>query len=128
MGYRYPHNLQINIKPADNSLILRWIIDLRIIIWTGDNWLICCWFNSSIYMISIKLNTFSTDVSLLYPLEASENLWFSYVFIGNRSATLVENGLSNDFRIRNSILPACLEHANLFCKKQCMLLLNSPTC
>ena len=39
------------------------------------------------------LNPFSTNVSLLYPLKTSENLWFSDVFRGYGSGTLVENGL-----------------------------------
>ena len=44
-------------------------------------------------------------------------LLFSDVFRGYRSGTLVENRLSNDFRIRKSNLPSCLEHVNVFCKK-----------
>ena len=39
------------------------------------------------------INPFSTSVLLLYPLKTSENFWFSHVFRGYRSGTLVENRL-----------------------------------
>ena len=39
------------------------------------------------------LNPFSTNVSLLYSLKISENLWFSDNFRGYKSEALVENGL-----------------------------------
>ena len=39
---------------------------------------------------------FSTNVSLLYPLETSENFRFSDVLRRYRSGTLVENGLSDN--------------------------------
>ena len=39
------------------------------------------------------LKPFSTNVPLLYPLKASENLRFSDVFRAYRRRTLVENGL-----------------------------------
>ena len=41
----------------------------------------------------ITINPFSTNVPLLYSLKTSENRWFSDVFSGYRSGTLVENGL-----------------------------------
>ena len=41
----------------------------------------------------IQINPFSTNVPLLYPLEISENIRFSAIYKGNRSGTLVENGL-----------------------------------
>ena len=41
-----------------------------------------------------QLNTFSTNVPLLYPLKTSENLWFSDAFRRYRSGTLVENALN----------------------------------
>ena len=44
-------------------------------------------------LITITINPFSTNVSLLYPLKTSENLSFTDVFRGYRSGTLVENGL-----------------------------------
>ena len=40
-----------------------------------------------------RLNLFSTNVPLLYPLKTSENRMFSDIFRGYRSGTLVENGL-----------------------------------
>ena len=40
------------------------------------------------------LNSFSTNVPLLYRLKTSENLRFSDVFRGYRSGLLVKNGLS----------------------------------
>ena len=43
-------------------------------------------------------NPFSTNVPLLYPLKASENLWFSDAFRGYRSGTLVENGLKGCYQ------------------------------
>ena len=42
---------------------------------------------------TLDLNPFSTNVSLLYPLQTSENRSFSDVFRGYRSRTLVQNGL-----------------------------------
>ena len=42
---------------------------------------------------TLDLNAFSTNISLLYPLQTSENRSFSDVFRGYRSRTLVENGL-----------------------------------
>ena len=45
------------------------------------------------------LNTFSTNVPLLYPLKISEHLRFSDVFRECRSGTLVENGLIIWFEI-----------------------------
>ena len=47
-----------------------------------------------------KLNPFSTNVPLLYPLKTYENLRFS-VFREYRSGTLVEHGFSK---------PACKSH------------------
>ena len=41
-----------------------------------------------------KINSFSTNVPLQYPLKTLENLWFSNVFRGYRSGTLVDNGLT----------------------------------
>ena len=38
-------------------------------------------------------NSFSTNISLLYSLETSENRSFFYVFRGYKSGILVENGL-----------------------------------
>ena len=43
------------------------------------------------------INSFSTNVPLLYPLKTLENLRFSDVFRGYRSGTLVENELINDW-------------------------------
>ena len=40
------------------------------------------------------LNQFSTNTYLLYPLKTSKSRRFSYVFRGDRSETLVQNGLS----------------------------------
>ena len=40
-----------------------------------------------------SVNPFSTNIPFLYPLKASENLWFSNIFRGYKSGTLVENGL-----------------------------------
>ena len=42
---------------------------------------------------TLDLNAFSTNISLLYPLQTSENRSFSDVFRGYRSRALVENGL-----------------------------------
>ena len=39
------------------------------------------------------LNPFSTNISLLYSLQTSENFWFSDAFKGYRSGILVKNGL-----------------------------------
>ena len=47
-----------------------------------------------------RLNPFSTNVPLLYPLKTSENLWFSDVFRGYGSGTLVENGLNTINRVK----------------------------
>ena len=44
-------------------------------------------------MPTTNLNPFSTNVPLLYPLKTSKNHWFSEVFSGYRSGTLVENEL-----------------------------------
>ena len=43
----------------------------------------------------IVTNPFSINVLIIYPLK-TENLWFSVVFRGYRSGTLVENGLIID--------------------------------
>ena len=70
-------------------------------------WLLTYWFKASYCILEdssfnncndpteIHFNPFSTNVPLLYPLKTSENLWFSDVFKGYRSGTLVENGLIN---------------------------------
>ena len=50
--------------------------------------------NWIILVLSSCLNPFSTNVPLLYPLKTSKNFWFSDIFRGYRSGTLVENGLS----------------------------------
>ena len=42
-------------------------------------------------LLNSSFNPFSTNVPLLYPLKTSENLRFSDVFRGYRSATLVAN-------------------------------------
>ena len=56
------------------------------------NWLL---YDEGIVLKQVKedLNTFSTNVPLLYPLKTLENQRFSDVFKGCRSGTLVENGL-----------------------------------
>ena len=41
------------------------------------------------------INSFSTNVSLLYPLETSENIQFSDVSRGYRNGTFFENELNN---------------------------------
>ena len=54
------------------------------------------------------LNPYSTNVLALYPLKTSENLWFSVVFTGYRSGTLIANGLSGVYRTLPSIYDAVL--------------------
>ena len=54
--------------------------------------------------IQNEFNSFPSNVPLIYPLKASENLRISDVFRGYR--TLVENGLRNkkeDFLLRCSV-------------------------
>ena len=51
----------------------------------------------------IMVNPFSTNVPLLYPLK-TENFRFSDVFRGYRSGTLVENGLTRNKTMCNTII------------------------
>ena len=51
--------------------------------------------NISAFWQYFLINPFSTNVPLPYPLKTSENLWFSDIFRGYRSGTLVENRLKS---------------------------------
>ena len=62
-------------------------------------------------MIFNFLNSFSTNVPLLYPLKTSENWRFFDVFRGYRSGTLVENGLMASLP---SIPNSCVVDTHLF--------------
>ena len=56
--------------------------------------------------IQNEFNSFPSNVPLIYPLKASENLRISDVFRGYIIGTLVENGLRNkkeDFLLRCSL-------------------------
>ena len=64
----------------------------------------------------LKLNPLSSNFPLLYPLKRQVNEKFSDVCRECGNETLVENELSTDIRRRNSILSACLEYVNVFCK------------
>ena len=55
---------------------------------------------------SSKINPFSSNIPLLYPLKTSENQRFSEVFRGYRSGTFVENGLKTHYL-----------HTKLLCQK-----------
>ena len=77
-----------------------------------------------------RINPFSTNVPLLYPLKTTENLRFSDVFRGYRSGTLVENGLTNfssSLKFQGSLLgniSGLLLRSHLhFCSDTFMLLL-----
>ena len=50
------------------------------------------------------INPFSTNVSLLYPLKTSENRRLSDVIRGYRSGTLVENVLSNEKKVSETVI------------------------
>ena len=47
----------------------------------------------NILFIITKINPYSTNVRLLYPLKTSENFWFLIFFRVYRSGTLVEDGV-----------------------------------
>ena len=60
----------------------------------------------------MSINPLESNVTFLYPLKTSENLWFSDVFRGYRNVTLDSNGL------KRSGIPSNLSSKGLKTQRQ----------
>ena len=84
----------LNLALCDNNGIC---VNTRKTLWYGRFVFSFIWFIMKMLwgrkFNAFYLNSFSTNILLLYPLKTSENLRFSDVFRDYRSGTLVENWL-----------------------------------